>query len=431
MERLEHINKGIAYMSAQNYADAVEEFQAAIQLNPEEAEPYLHLGNAYVNLEQYDQAVKTFKTALMLEPENGKILFSLGGVCLLNGQVADAIRYYNRAEAAGYRTVELYTICAGIFSNEQDYTMAIRFLAKAIQLQPLNASLYSRKAMMEVAAGMPEQALETAAELHSLIPDALDAYELSVKIYCMQKKYVQAAKMVEEGLRHFPEDTALHLMKLNVLMDASQFDKAEEYAKKMLQMNLTAGEHKQTVLFLSAASAKLGKNEEAIAVLDNYVKSNKDPEMIYLLMNSQLMMKKYEEVKQLSEELLSCNPGDELMASAKFYHADAVKNLSGPDAAEKEYRSLVSELRKITLKHPQMQELYIFRLISHAELGEYEKAMELAEYLEKAYPEQVCGHLYKSFIYRKKGDLVMAEKEKEAVAAMQPAGEAVSRKQFV
>lgn len=420
LEKCEHINNGIAYMSAKNYADAAEEFRTAARLDPKATETYLHLGNACVNLNQLDQALKAFKTALMLEPDNGKILFSLGGVCLLNGQVAEAIRYYNRAEAAGYRTVELYTICAGIFTDEQDYAMAVRFMGKAINLQPLNASLYSRKAMLEIAAGMPEQALETAGEFRSLIPDALDSYDLSVKIYCMQGQFSLAEQASEEGLSRFPDDPAMRLLKLKVLIESAQFGRAEEYAREMLKLKLTDSLYKQTVLYLSAAYARLGKNEDAIAVLEDYVREHKDPEVMYLLMNSCLMLRKYADVKRFSEGILSCDAGEELTASAKFYHADAIKNLVGAEAAEKEYRELVSELRRLSLKHPEMSEIYIFRLISHVELGEYEKALELAEYLEKAYPERADGHMYKSYIYKKTGNTAMAKKEKELALQINP-----------
>ena len=85
-----------------------------------------------------------------------------------------------------------------------------------------------------------------------------------------------------------------------------------------------------------------------------------------------------------------------------------------------QYKSLVSELRRLSLKSPQNYEIYIYRLLCYVELGDFEKAIELSNYLENAYPELPDGHLYRYHIYKRMGLLEKANIEKEKALRIAP-----------
>ena len=417
----ELINNGQAYMAAEKYESAVKEFSKALELDKMNAEILSQLGNAFVCLEQYDEAMNSFKSALMVDSENGKILYSIGGVYLLKNDFAEAVRYYNRAEAAGYRSVEMYLILSGVFAESEDYPQAIRAITRAIELKPLRGDLYARKAELQAEYGMYDDALVTLKDFKELIPDSYDVYEQMVRIYCLQKKYTLAEGVAEEALSRFPNDPAIMLLKLQVLVESGKYADAVCYSDSLLP---AAQENDsilgQIVLYKATSLALQGKTPDVIRTLENYRCLNTDEKALYLLMNTCMLQKQFSKVIDKAEilERISSDPG--IKAAAMYYRVNAIQNMKGIEFAAQEYKKILPILRRISVEAPQNYEIYIYRLLSHAEIGEFEKAIALADYLENAYPELPDGHMYKYHIYKRMGDHDKAKMEREAVMKIAP-----------
>lgn len=420
LEFREQINEGIACMKAASYDAAVEAFQNAVRLNPKNAEAYVHLGNAFVNQRAMDDSIKAFKTALMLQPNDGSIYFSIGSVYYLKNDFVSAIRYLNLAEDAGFKTVDLYSLRSGIFAQSEDYTQAIREMAKAIELKPLRADLYKRKAALQMQANQNAGALETLEEFRTLIPEALESYDLSVQIYCMRQEYDKAMEIVKSGIERFPDDPAMHFMKLRVLGLSGQYEESVKVAKQLLAGKLNDQMEKQTVIYLAESYAKMGQADQMAESLVQFTQKKKDQDVMYLLLIVYAGNKQFQELKKLSEELRAIASSKPILAAADFCHAEAVEHLGCLEEARKEYKLLTSELRKMTIQNPELYEVYIYRLLSHTALEEYDKALALADYLDKAYPDRPDGHVYRHYIYTKSGDMDKAAEEKEKALKIDP-----------
>lgn len=88
------------------------------------------------------------------------------------------------------------------------------------------------------------------------------------------------------------------------------------------------------------------------------------------------------------------------------------------EKARAEYRTLTSKLRKFTIKDPSFYEGYLYRLLSHAKIGEFDKALELADYVGDLYPDKSDAHAFRYFIYKEMGDMTLADKERKIAKAM-------------
>lgn len=76
--------------------------------------------------------------------------------------------------------------------------------------------------------------------------------------------------------------------------------------------------------------------------------------------------------------------------------------------------------RKMTIEEPSFYEGYVYRLLSHVNLKEFDKALELEEYMENLHPERVDAHAFRYHIYHAMGDEDKAEMEKEIVKNIDP-----------
>jgi tetratricopeptide (TPR) repeat protein len=73
-----HYNLGNSFNFRGKMEEAIKEYQAAIQINPEYADAYLNLGVAYASLGVEDRAERALKKAIQLEPYDAEAYYNLG-----------------------------------------------------------------------------------------------------------------------------------------------------------------------------------------------------------------------------------------------------------------------------------------------------------------------------------------------------------------
>lgn len=88
--RLHRLN-AVIDAQAQEHKQAIDEYQLAINLAPNQPDLYEGLGWEYRALDQNDQAVQAFKKELALTPGNPMAMYNLGSAEVENGQAQDAV----------------------------------------------------------------------------------------------------------------------------------------------------------------------------------------------------------------------------------------------------------------------------------------------------------------------------------------------------
>lgn len=403
-ELKEWMSQGIAYMATEKYSDAAEQFRKVLAADPENLAASIHLGSAYACQEQFEDALVAFKTGLMHHKENGRLLYSIGGVYMLMGDIAQGVRYYNRAQKAGYKSVEMYLTLAGAFMDSGDHIQAIRAISCAIDLQPLRAELYIRKSAIQMKFRMYDEALQTLEDYRELNPDAYETYSQTVQIHCSRKEYEKARTIAEMGAERFPEDPGMLILVLQVMVESGQYEEAVSYADKVTEKSKSGNVYYRAVMYKATACAVLGRAEEVVDILEKYCENNPDANALYMLMNTYLMKLDFAGVERTAIRLEAMETEPPIRAAAIYYRANAVERLKGIHHAEQMYREILPKLRHLSVKSPQNYEIYIYRILAHTACSEYEKALELAEYLENVYPELPDGPMYQYHIYSRQGD---------------------------
>ncbi|MDQ3395162.1 MAG: tetratricopeptide repeat protein [Bacteroidota bacterium] len=103
-----YINRGLIKFKAANYADAVEDYNSAIKLDPSNAIAFLNRALAYEKLEKYQEAVEDLNKALKIDPYFHKAYSSRGNVYFKLKDYERALMDYNQVILAEENDVSLF-----------------------------------------------------------------------------------------------------------------------------------------------------------------------------------------------------------------------------------------------------------------------------------------------------------------------------------
>lgn len=101
-------NKGIAMAQLGNLKAAIKDFHKALKLEPKDLQSYHNLGAAYAEMGKLNQAIELFSQALKFNPQDSQIYHNLGVVRFKAGDRQGAIADYDRAIKFNPTKIEAY-----------------------------------------------------------------------------------------------------------------------------------------------------------------------------------------------------------------------------------------------------------------------------------------------------------------------------------
>jgi tetratricopeptide (TPR) repeat protein len=91
-----HNNRGDAYIGLGNYRQAIEDYNRAIEINPDFVDAYSNRGLSYSKLGQYQLAIEDFNKVISLKPAYADAYYSRGNAYGVLGQYQLAIEDFNK-----------------------------------------------------------------------------------------------------------------------------------------------------------------------------------------------------------------------------------------------------------------------------------------------------------------------------------------------
>jgi tetratricopeptide (TPR) repeat protein len=121
---------------AGNLPGAVDEYQKALQLDTSNVNVHNSLGVCYGMMEMYDAAEAEFDAALQLNPDEVMALYNLGVVCLLTSRKEMALNIFVKAAAIDDEIFELALVTGKLYLETGCPENARPFLEKATNIRP-------------------------------------------------------------------------------------------------------------------------------------------------------------------------------------------------------------------------------------------------------------------------------------------------------
>jgi len=128
-----------------NYTAAIEDYNSAIRLDPNNSEYFLERGMLYEKIDQTDNAIRDFKTALKYDINNFQIWYNLGNAYFRIEDYNLSIEYYSEAIEINPQMPELYYNRSITFYNLKEVEKACQDMKKAHSLGIQKAENFIRR----------------------------------------------------------------------------------------------------------------------------------------------------------------------------------------------------------------------------------------------------------------------------------------------
>lgn len=114
--------------------EAIEEFQHAVRLAPDDPEGYFRLGWVYQGLQRYDEAAEQYRASLAVDERIAATHNRLGWILWAQHQHAAAAQEFGRALELDAKSVEAYVNLAGLSRALGDYRQSIAYCERALEV---------------------------------------------------------------------------------------------------------------------------------------------------------------------------------------------------------------------------------------------------------------------------------------------------------
>ena len=128
-------NRGKCFIFLNRYEEAIETYQKINELKID-AKNYLKIGVCYYNKKNIDEAINNYNKAIELNPNFTEAYFNKG-ICLSNQQKKEeAIEVFNKAIEIVNNDAELYLNRGYCYFSLKNFRKALKDFNKAIELRP-------------------------------------------------------------------------------------------------------------------------------------------------------------------------------------------------------------------------------------------------------------------------------------------------------
>ena len=232
-----HCNLGIALAGQGQVSDAVQHFNQALAINPDDAKSINNLGKVLTTEGKLDEAFQDFHHALQLEPDDARTLNNLGAALAARGKPDEAIADVKRALQLKPDYADAYYNLGNILASRKDFDGAVEDYKQALQINPdfpeANCNLglaLARQGNLDEAAQYYERAIQ-------FKPHYKDALNNLGGLLAAQGKLDEAAQYYKQVLQLAPDDPNV-LNNLGVtLARQGNLDEAIKYFNQALQIN--------------------------------------------------------------------------------------------------------------------------------------------------------------------------------------------------
>ncbi len=160
------LNLGVEHYKAGQINDAVQHFQAALQINPSNDSAHMDLGTALISLGRLDDAIQQFQEVLRLKPSSAATAHCSMGIALIKaGRPRKAIEHLQTSLEINPKHLEACNNLAWVLATASDDTVrdpirAVELAQKAIELDPKHTDFFNTLGVAYYRAGHWQDAIQ-------------------------------------------------------------------------------------------------------------------------------------------------------------------------------------------------------------------------------------------------------------------------------
>lgn len=414
----EYINQGAVLYGEDKFADARIYFEKAAAEDQMNDEAYILIAQTCIMQDDYAAARENLKKALLLDKKNGLTYFHLGNVEMLEGNTDAAKEHFTKVISLGANSVDIYLTLAAAEEESRDYDKAMTYYDKALAADKYNGFARLRKIQLFLMHGRMPEALKACDQMLETCPEVFEGYHYKAGVLCELNRPAEAKALLDTALERFPDDADLYYDMVGVLQQLGE----SETALAMLEEKVPITEDNALEYHKRKAQLYMGmlRVDAALEELKPVYDAERDPESGYLLACIYMSREDYTSLLEVTQQMVDTQELDSYYYAALYYRAIALQRLGRTADGEQALREANVLFRAECAKKPGQIELYMYRAMCHKELQEYQKAMDMIDYLLRAAPENGEVYLLRSQIYEELGEKEKAAADKAKAFEIQP-----------
>lgn len=232
-----YFNLGSAYSAMGETEKTLAEFKAGLALRPE-AKAYCRLGNIYKQKKEYAEALRNYEKALELDPRHSETYDSRGTLRSETGDLNSALSDFNKAIEMDPFSASAYTNRGLIFANTGDPDRALADYEKAVKIAPLFAAAYSNRGLIFAGRGEFDRALSDYGRAIEIDPLLIAAYNNRGLLYADKAAFDKALPDYNAAIRINPEYGDAYNNRAIVYYSVKEYKKAAEDLRQALKLGV-------------------------------------------------------------------------------------------------------------------------------------------------------------------------------------------------
>ena len=268
-----YIIRGYAYGAQGNYHLAIADYTAAIGLNSQFAWAYYNRGIAYAKQGEYGQAVADYTAAIGLNPQLADAYMLRGLAYGVQGKYDQAVADYTAVIGLNPQLADAYMLRGFAYGGQGKYGLAIEDYTSAIDLGTQDAQAYNCRGRSYAEQGEYDLAIEDYFAAIELDPEFAQAYNHRGRAYAEQGEYDLAIEDYFAAIELDPELTNAYFNRGVAYFMQREFDWAVADYTVVIGLN---SQDASAYITRGVAYVLLGECERAIEDIDRAISMSPD-----------------------------------------------------------------------------------------------------------------------------------------------------------
>lgn len=197
-----HINLGNAFIMEGEYQNAIEQYEKARRLHPNDVNVPVNLANALLQAGRYEEAIGHYEQALRVDPDDPHANYNLGVALVNTGQPGQAIGYFEQTLRIDAGYVDAHVILGSVLFDQGRSQEAIGHWEQALQLNPKYPEVHYNLGNAFLRGGRFEEAIEHYEQALQIDPTYAEAHiNMGIALEQMER--------VQEAIEHYEEGVLL------------------------------------------------------------------------------------------------------------------------------------------------------------------------------------------------------------------------------
>ncbi|OJJ18580.1 hypothetical protein BKI52_23500 [marine bacterium AO1-C] len=200
------VGLGNAYDNNQQYREAIQAYQQALAIHPDDYKLWNTLGSVYFDSNNFEEAKQAYRKALEIKPDFHITWLNLGGIDNKQGNIDGAIRLYQKAIHFKSDYEEAWYNLGVMYSQQGKLTEATDAYKKAVEFKPDHLRAWYNLALVYHDLDQKGDALQAYQKTITLDQNHYEAWHNLGFLYGELKKPEEAIQAYKKALEANPQD---------------------------------------------------------------------------------------------------------------------------------------------------------------------------------------------------------------------------------